>query len=38
MTVEKVQTVKYINGILTTGNFDEYIPMEKICIDLIFPH
>ena len=36
--VSKVQTVKYVNGILTTENVTEYIPMGKICVDLIGPH
>ena len=25
----------YINGILTPENIDDYIPMEKLCVDLI---
>ena len=38
MTVSKVQTVKYIHGIITPYNFDEHIPMEKnTCISYI-PH
>ena len=28
MIVSKVKTVKYINSILTNGNFDEFIPMD----------
>ena len=29
MKVDKVQTVKHSNGILTPENVDEYIPVEK---------
>ena len=28
MSVANVQTVKYINGMLTYNSVDEYIPME----------
>ena len=36
-TAAKVKTVKYINGILTHEVFDNYIPMRKICVDIIVP-
>ena len=37
MTVSKAQMVKHINGIIPPKNVYKYIPIEKLCLDLIVP-
>ena len=35
ITFSKIELVKYINVVLTQEISDKFVPMEKICVDII---
>ena len=38
MIFDNLQTLKYINGILTLKSVEKYIPVDKMCVDLVGLH